>query len=121
MALQSTYRRVPVFDTLICHVFAPGESQGKDFGFDCSDNVDDTASLLRAGWPGFDSRQGNIFLLSTVSRPAPGSTQPPVQWVPGLFSPEVKRSEREADCIHVSSAEVKNSEAILPFAHIFMA
>jgi hypothetical protein len=27
------------------------------------------------------------FLLSTSSRPALGSTQPPIQWVPGALSP----------------------------------
>jgi hypothetical protein len=30
------------------------------------------------------------FLFSTASRPALGSTQPPIQWVLGPLSPEVK-------------------------------
>jgi hypothetical protein len=29
--------------------------------------------------------------FSSVSRPALGPTQPPVQWVPGVLSPGVKR------------------------------
>jgi hypothetical protein len=32
----------------------------------------------------------NFFLVS-VSRPALGRTQPPIQWVPGVLSPGVKR------------------------------
>jgi hypothetical protein len=32
-----------------------------------------------------------------MSRSALGSTQPPMQWVPGALSPEVKRLGREAD------------------------
>jgi hypothetical protein len=31
------------------------------------------------------------FLFSTSSRPALGSTQPPIQWVPGALFPGVKR------------------------------
>jgi hypothetical protein len=40
---------------------------------------------------GFDPRQGQrIFPLASVSRPALGPIQPPVQWVPGVRSPGVK-------------------------------
>jgi hypothetical protein len=62
---------------------------------------------LRAGRPEFDSQPYQIFLLSAASRPTLGSTQPPIQWVPGAFSSGVKRQECEADHIPPSSAEVK--------------
>jgi hypothetical protein len=45
-----------------------------------------------------------IFPLTSVSRPALGPTQPPVQWVPGVLSPGVKA--RDADHSPPSSAEV---------------
>jgi hypothetical protein len=39
---------------------------------------------LRAGQPGFHSREGQeAFLYSTASRPALGPSQPPLQWVMG--------------------------------------
>jgi hypothetical protein len=44
------------------------------------------------GRSGFDPRRGQrIFPLVSVSRPALGPTQPPVQWVQGVLSPGVKR------------------------------
>jgi hypothetical protein len=46
-------------------------------------------------------------IFSTLSRPALGSTQPPVQWVPGALSPGVKRQERESDHSPPANAEVK--------------
>jgi hypothetical protein len=46
-------------------------------------------------------------IFSTSSRPALGSTQPPIQWVPGALSPGVKRPGREADHSLPTSAEVK--------------
>jgi hypothetical protein len=50
---------------------------------------------LRAGRPGdrgsIPGRGKRFFLLSSVSGPALGPTQPPVQWVPGVLSPGVKR------------------------------
>jgi hypothetical protein len=58
----------------------------------------------------FDSRRGlGIFLFTTVSRPALGPTQPPIQWVQGALSLGVKRPVREADHSPPSSAEVKNA------------
>jgi hypothetical protein len=49
------------------------------------------------------------FLFSTSSRPAPGFTQPSIQWVPGL-----KRPEREADYSPPTSIEVKKMWIIHP-------
>jgi hypothetical protein len=46
-------------------------------------------------------------VVSMLSRPALGSTQPPIQWVPGALSLGVKRSGREADHSPPTSAEVK--------------
>jgi hypothetical protein len=58
---------------------------------------------------GFDSRQRQrIFPLVSVSRPALGPTQPPVQWVPGVLSPGRARPGRDADHSPPSSAEVNN-------------
>jgi hypothetical protein len=59
---------------------------------------------------GFEFRQGlGIFLFTTASRMALGPTQPPIQWVPGALSLEVKRPGREADHSPPSSTEVKNA------------
>jgi hypothetical protein len=41
------------------------------------------------------------------TRMALGPTQPPIQWVPGALSLEVKRQGREADHSPPYSAEVK--------------
>jgi hypothetical protein len=59
---------------------------------------------------GFDPRRGQrIFPLASVSRPALGPTQPPVQRVPGVLSPGVKaRPGRDADHSPPSNAEVVN-------------
>jgi hypothetical protein len=50
-----------------------------------------------------------IFLFTTVSRTALGSTQPSIQWVPGVLSLGLKLPEREADHSPPSSVEVKNA------------
>jgi hypothetical protein len=55
------------------------------------------ATRLRDGRPRFDSRQRlGIFLFTTASRPALGSTQPTIQWIGGYF-PGIRRPGRETD------------------------
>jgi hypothetical protein len=39
----------------------------------------------------------------------PGSTQPPIQWVPEVLFPSVKRPGRKADHSPPSSSEVNNT------------
>jgi hypothetical protein len=51
---------------------------------------------LTTGWTtgrsAFDPRQGQRFFpIASLSKPALGPTQPPVQWVPGVLSPGLKR------------------------------
>jgi hypothetical protein len=50
-----------------------------------------------------------IFLFTTVSKPALGPTQPPIQWVPGALSLVVKRPGRETDHSPPSSDDIKNA------------
>jgi hypothetical protein len=56
----------------------------------------------------FPAGAGN-FLFDTVSTPALGPTQPPIQGIPGALSLGVKRPRREADHSLPSSTEVKES------------
>jgi hypothetical protein len=56
------------------------------------------------------------ILYSTASGLALGPTQPPIQLVPGVLSPGVKRAGREADHSPYST-EVKSGGAILPLPH----
>jgi hypothetical protein len=48
----------------------------------------------------------------TASRPALGTTRPPIQWVPGALTLGVKQPERETDQSPPSNAEVKMRGAI---------
>jgi hypothetical protein len=50
---------------------------------------------------------GTTLPYLTSSRQALGPLQPPIQWVPWAHSPGVKRSGREVDRSHPTSAEVK--------------
>jgi hypothetical protein len=52
------------------------------------------------------------FLFTTLSKPALGSTQPPIKWVPGPLSPEVKRQVREADHSPQVSTEIKKNMTV---------
>jgi hypothetical protein len=64
------------------------------------------------GWIVGDSSPGGgweIFPSTTASRPALGTTQPPIQWVPAAFFLGLKRPVCEADHSPPSSAEVKNA------------
>jgi hypothetical protein len=49
-----------------------------------------------------------MFHFSMLSRPALGSTQTPIQWVPGAVSPGVKQSGCETDHSPPTNAKVKN-------------
>jgi hypothetical protein len=55
-----------------------------------------------------------IFLFTTLSRPALGPTQPPIQWVPGVLYLGVRRPGREADHSPPTSAEVENAWRYIP-------
>jgi len=58
----------------------------------------------------FESRRRlGIFFFTTVSRPAVGPTQPPIQWVTEYLSLGVKQPGHEGDHSPLSSAEVKNA------------
>jgi hypothetical protein len=93
-------------DTYICIFFAWGEggqSRDSSVSIALGYRLDDWGSRVR-----FPAGAG-IFLFTTASRMALGSTQPPIQWVPGALSLEVKRPGHEADHSPPSSAEVKNA------------
>jgi hypothetical protein len=72
---------------------------------------------------GLDGRRfvpgrGKIFVCSIVSRPALGSTQPHIQWVPGVLSPWVKWQELEAYHSSPSSTDIKYGGAIPPLPYM---
>jgi hypothetical protein len=62
------------------------------------------------------------FLLPTLSRPALGPTQSPVNWVLGDLSPGVRWPWHEADHSSPTSAEVKKMWIYTPTPpYVFMA
>jgi hypothetical protein len=58
--------------------------------------------------------EGKNFHFSMLFRPALGSTQPPIQWVPGGFSPDVKQPAHEVDHSPPTSVEVKKMWVYTP-------
>jgi hypothetical protein len=57
----------------------------------------------------FKSQQGQgIFFFTTVSRPALGPAEPPIQWIPGALFLGVKQPECEVDHSPPSSGKVTN-------------
>jgi hypothetical protein len=60
----------------------------------CTMNRSNTVNIMTRLWAGrlgLDSRQGlGCLLLDTVSRPALGPIQPPIQWVSEIISPAGK-------------------------------
>jgi hypothetical protein len=64
--------------------------------------------------------RGKNFYFSMSSRPVLRSTQPPIQWVPGTLSPEVKRQGHEADHSPPASTDVKKIYTSTP-PYAFMA
>ena len=70
---------------------------------------------LATGWTVRRSNPGGWGRDSPrLSRPALAPTQPPVQCVPGLSLPGVKRPERDVDHPPPSSAEVKTKSGAIP-------
>jgi hypothetical protein len=66
---------------------------------------------LRAGRPGdrgsIPGRGERTFPLASVSRPALGPTQRPVQWVPGVLSPGLKRGQGVTLITHPQRVEAR--------------
>jgi hypothetical protein len=70
---------------------------------------DGIVTRLRAGRPGFDSRQGQgIFLFAATNIPPVGPAQPPFQSILAAISRGVKLPGREADHSPPSITEVKD-------------
>jgi hypothetical protein len=57
-----------------------------------------------------DGTEDKVFKTTDMaSRPALGPTKPPIQWMPGTLSPEIKRPGLQDNHLPPSSAEVKRA------------
>jgi hypothetical protein len=87
---------------------------------DCTNKTGEfgIATMLPTGeWRnlGFYSQQGQDFLYSTASRPTPGLTQSPVQFIQGSLSQSLKKTGMNA-IIHLHLlVRVKNVITPLPY------
>jgi hypothetical protein len=103
-----SFRKTYFFTILYFIIWRIMVSRGSSVSIVPDYGLDDRAIEAR-------SRQGQrIFPLSSVSRPALGPTQPPVQWVPESFTRGKARPGREAHHSPPSSAEVVRSYTPLP-------
>jgi hypothetical protein len=92
---------------MISEAFRNKVHRQKQMSWDSSVGI---ATRLWAGQSEFNSWQGlGIFLFANMSRLSLGLTQPPIVWVLGVLSPEVKHPGCEADHSPPSSTEVKNA------------
>jgi hypothetical protein len=82
---QALYCRSYFKDTI--HTVAG--SRGSSVGIATGYGLDDRGVGVRV-------LVGSRILFSTSSGQALGPTQPPIQWVPGVLSPAIKRPGREA-------------------------
>jgi hypothetical protein len=89
---------------------------------DCEAGATQSVYLLTTDWnTGVRSpAEAKNFPVASVSRPALGPTQPPVQWVP-CFSPGVNRGQAWLWPLSTSSAEIKMSRSyIINFIYIII-
>jgi hypothetical protein len=61
----------------------------------------------------------NYIILATVSVLDLGLTQPPIELVPGILSPWIKRPRRETDHILQYSAKERNGGVLPPLPYKF--
>jgi hypothetical protein len=94
----TSFRKTPPF-----LVTRPNKSRDSSVGIATVYGLDDRV----VGVPSPDTVKN--FLFFGASRPALGSTQPPIQWVPRALSPGVKRPGHEAEHSPPTSAEVKKT------------
>jgi hypothetical protein len=89
-------------ETAFCDQYTIKEKPGSSGSIVSDCGLDDRAIGVRSPAGAKD------FPLTSVSRPALGPTQPPVQWVPGPFPGGKSTAGRDADHSLPSSAEVEN-------------
>jgi hypothetical protein len=69
----------------MCVIYSTGWSRGRSGSIVSGYALGDPAIEVRS-----PAEAKRFFALASVSRPALGPTQPPVQWVPGVLYPRLK-------------------------------